>query len=36
MCYYFLYNLFYYAKELIKFFINPDIHYEILNELGPI
>jgi hypothetical protein len=28
--------LFYHIKELIKFLLNPDIHYEILDELGPI
>ena len=36
MYYNIIYNLFYYLKEFIKFLLNPDIHNEILEELGPL
>ena len=32
----YIYNLFYHIKQFIKFILNPNIHSEILDELGPI
>lgn len=32
----FISDILYHIKEFIKFLLNPDIHNEILEELGPL